>query len=190
MAGLRFRNMVSGALLQEREAWIRNRAHALWEEKGKPLGMDLMFWVQAEAMYIKLWRAQRVFRYALITLILCGITGGLGLLYVKAPLIQKQIDDLVIARIIVLLAIGAILLFSILWFVPRMQIRSANNIAEIPLEKQIELEDKARATLAQVIGGTFFLFTAFFTWQGTKNAEKQIESAQEQLHISREGQLT
>lgn len=50
-------------------------------------------------------------------------------------------------------------------------------------EDQITVENDALKTIAQVVGGSFFLFTAYFTWRSTRTAEKN-------LAVSQEGQIT
>jgi hypothetical protein len=35
----------------DREEWIRHKAYALWNENGRPNGMDLSFWLAAEREY-------------------------------------------------------------------------------------------------------------------------------------------
>ena len=48
------------------------------------------------------------------------------------------------------------------WFKAVTEIAFLPKASELASDRRQELEDKARATLAQVIGGTFFLLTGFF----------------------------
>ena len=75
---------------------------------------------------------------------------------------------------------GLLLATVILIWVPRYQVSLLQSYSITP-EKVFELEDKARATLAQIIGGIVVLFSAYFTWRGLANSreaqEKQTEIA-------------
>jgi hypothetical protein len=71
------------------------------------------------------------------------------------------------------MVIGAlILLFLILWQVPKQQ--SAD--PSLSPKERIELENSARVTIAQILGGTVLLTGLYFTWQN--------------LRVSEEGQIT
>jgi len=85
-----------------------------------------------------------------------------------------------------LIAAG-IAILSLLWLVPRAQITYLPGASTLAADRKQELEDKARATLAQVIGGTFLLATGYFTWLGLHN---QADAQQKQLGISTRGQMT
>jgi uncharacterized protein YjbI with pentapeptide repeats len=61
-----------------------------------------------------------------------------------------------------------ILFFAVVvWTVPQ---RQAQQIANNP-EKRLELENAARSTLLQVLGGAFFFVTAYFTWRNFQVSE-------------------
>jgi uncharacterized protein YjbI with pentapeptide repeats len=80
----------------------------------------------------------------------------------------------------VLLVIAVVLIFGyILWRFLEWQ----GAATTLPPKDLIDSETKAFQTLAQVVGGSFFLITAYFTWRTVANAEKT-------LAISREGQIT
>jgi len=70
--------------------------------------------------------------------------------------------------------LGAILLVLILWIFPHLQLKFSK--ADIKGKDRIELKNKLRLTLAQILGGAFILGGLFFTWQS--------------LNISKEGQIT
>jgi hypothetical protein len=70
--------------------------------------------------------------------------------------------------------LGAILLVLILWIFPHLQLKYSK--ADIKGKDRIELKNKLRLTLAQILGGAFILGGLFFTWQS--------------LNISKEGQIT
>lgn len=75
-----------------------------------------------------------------------------------------------------------------LWMIPKLQVM---RLKENPSRK-MELEDKARATLAQAIGGSLLLVTAYFSWQGIINArdsqDKQFKIAIKGMDNNKEAQ--
>jgi hypothetical protein len=94
---------------------------------------------------------------------------------------------IVMGLIIITLLIGCIVLFPRLLY-PPLSDSSLRRVRDE--EKRIELRDArlklqndARTTLLQGLGGAFFIATAFFTWQ-------QIRVAQAQLRVSEDGQVT
>lgn len=108
---------------------------------------------------------------------------------------------------IVVLAI----LFSCLLVFPGLLVpaRSSKSLEAItdPKERaqledsRLKLQNDARTTLLQALGGAFFLVTAFFTWRQTRINQQQLDITrqqvqensalnQEQLRSSREGQIT
>lgn len=76
-------------------------------------------------------------------------------------------------------AIAVIGFFVILWKVPQWQIGAA----ELERKDRLDLEIKARSTLAQIVVGSLFLLTAYSTWNS-------IQMSREELRVSREGQIT
>lgn len=74
-----------------------------------------------------------------------------------------------IAAALVIVAIVA----GVLWKVPRWQVRRLVQSGVGPKDVA-ELENAARATLAQIVGGAFFLATLYFTWQ-TLQVDRQKE---------------
>ena len=74
----------------------------------------------------------------------------------------------------IVIILGAILLVLILWIFPHLQLKFSK--ADIKGKDRIELKNKLRLTLAQILGGAFILGGLFFTWQS--------------LNISKEGQIT
>jgi len=71
--------------------------------------------------------------------------------------------------------ISLVLIFVfILWIVPDLQIKLSK--ADIKGKERIELKNKLRLTLAQILGGAIILGGLFFTWKS--------------LEVSKEGQIT
>jgi hypothetical protein len=49
----------------------------------------------------------------------------------------------------------------------------------LPAKDRIQLENEALRTIAQVLGGTFFLITAYFTYRTVRATEKNVSTSQE-----------
>lgn len=84
-------------------------------------------------------------------------------------------------RLLFFIVLLAVALFIIL-AVPRWQVRTVADVKE-----RIELENKLRGTLAQIIGATVLLIGIFFTWQQLVDTRK---FSSETLRISEQGQIT
>ena len=74
--------------------------------------------------------------------------------------------------------VAALLIIVALVFVPQYQVAS---IADDAIH--LELENDARRTLAQIVGGAVGLAVIWITWQ-------RLQVAREELQIAREGQIT
>ncbi len=80
-------------------------------------------------------------------------------------------------NLILILILGIACVFGILWFVPKWQVNTYIHSEDFLKKKEpIELENDTRRTWAQILGGAFFLITAYFTWRS--------------LQIAKEGQIT
>lgn len=87
-------------------------------------------------------------------------------------------------------SISIILTFLSIWLIPKWQVRSLKNKrggedqSEFDLEKErIKLHDEMRKTIAQVIGGAFFVLGLFVTYN-------TFELNRQGHELSREGQVT
>ncbi len=81
-----------------------------------------------------------------------------------------------------LLVLGIIILvcyFAALQFLEWQQ--AASSLKAV--DKRIQAQNEALRTLAQVLGGTFFLITAYFTWRTVRSSERNVA-------ILLEGQIT
>ncbi len=76
----------------------------------------------------------------------------------------------------------AVAIASLMIGIPKWQARHVTDIKE-----RIELENKLRATLAQILGGAILLCGLFFTWAELNDTRKL---SSETLRISEEGQIT
>ncbi len=65
-----------------------------------------------------------------------------------------------------------------LWWLPKWQVAQVSDLA-----KRVELEDKTRLTLAQILGGAVILLGAYVAWGN-------FRVAQEAQMLSEEGQMT
>lgn len=83
-----------------------------------------------------------------------------------------------------LIAVGFIFVFIILilWKISQFQVPNNSSISE---QERITLEDKARGTLIQVIGGLFFFVTAYLTWKNSEISHKQLIATQEKLEFDK-----
>ena len=94
----------------------------------------------------------------------------------------------------VLGAIGILaLIILVLLVVPQWQVADINFKTKGSKER-FELENKARTTLAQILGGAAILFGLFFTWRTVKAREESLRLSQESMErnwpLGREGQIT
>jgi Pentapeptide repeats (8 copies) len=71
----------------------------------------------------------------------------------------------------------------------------SSSLEGVPLKDRIQLQDArrklqndARTTLIQGLGGTFFVVTAYFTWQQIQNGRRQLVLSQEQFLRNQEAQ--
>jgi hypothetical protein len=88
----------------------------------------------------------------------------------KSPVwILESLKLAQIAGVLILTAIVA----GVIWKVPRWQVEQLAQSGVGPKDVA-ELENAARATLAQIVGGAFFLATLYFTWQ-TLQVDRQKE---------------
>jgi hypothetical protein len=114
-------------------------------------------------------------------------------------------------RLVVIGILILAVLFSCLLIFPGLLVpaRSSSSLEAIedPKERaqledsRLKLQNDARTTLLQALGGAFFLLTAFFTWRQTRINQQQLDLTrqqvqqnsdlnQEQLRLAREGQIT
>jgi Pentapeptide repeats (8 copies) len=91
------------------------------------------------------------------------------------------------------LAVAACIVL-LLWLVPRQQ---TNRLRGVTAKERFELENAARTTLAQIIGGVFVLLGVFATWytvwisQGTLGiSENNLKVAQETMKVTQQAQFT
>jgi hypothetical protein len=86
---------------------------------------------------------------------------------------------------VLLLGLGALILLLAIWKVPQWQ--AASWQGRIEPKDVAKLENDARTTLVQAVGGLALLIGLLFTWRNVKATER---TSQETLRISQEGQLT
>jgi hypothetical protein len=54
------------------------------------------------------------------------------------------------------------------------------------MQARLQLQNDARTSIIQAIGGVFFLITAFFSWQQIRNNREQLEENRKQFGHSQE----
>jgi Pentapeptide repeats (8 copies) len=78
---------------------------------------------------------------------------------------------------------GGLTILMLLWGLPKWQ---ATRL-DLPPKERFELENEARKTLAQIIGGAVLIAGLFFTWANLKITQ---ETATKNQELTREGQIT
>jgi Pentapeptide repeats (8 copies) len=78
--------------------------------------------------------------------------------------------------------LGLCLMVLMLWKVPKRQALGVQDIKD-----RLTVENAARQTLAQIIGGAVLIAGLFFTWANLKITQ---ETATKNQEITREGQIT
>jgi hypothetical protein len=99
-----------------------------------------------------------------------------------APYWTVYVLGWILLVLVSLCVISIALLF--LWHIPRWQTKHLH--ASTPHEL-FELENEARRTFAQILGGLLLLFSLYFTWDNFKQTQ---ESTQRSIAVAREGQIT
>lgn len=103
-----------------------------------------------------------------------------------------------------LILLGGFTIFAAsyaIYKVPQMQVALLRERIEaaqpIELKDRVQLEqyyvdyaNKARTTLAQIIGGMVLLGGLYFTWRNAKIAQDNAKTAQDALQVTEEGKLT
>ncbi len=100
-------------------------------------------------------------------------------------------------------AAAAVIFFLALWLIPVYQsklyrdrfspedIRQLEPKERMQFEKSVaDIENSARVTLAQIIGGLALLSGLYFTFRNAKTAQENIKLMQENLRITEEGKIT
>jgi uncharacterized protein YjbI with pentapeptide repeats len=85
-----------------------------------------------------------------------------------------------------LLSTAVVALVVTLWKLPKAQVAHLKSQG-IAADRLVELEDKARATLAQAIGGALLLVTAYCSWQSIGDARR---SQEQQFSLAMSAQIT
>jgi len=81
---------------------------------------------------------------------------------------------------ILVLVLAVTFVFGFLWFIPKWQVDTYLSSEDFEEKKEsVELENDTRRTWAQILGGVFFLITAYFTWRRVTSSEKNVIIAQE-----------
>jgi len=79
--------------------------------------------------------------------------------------------------------VGAICIVILLWWVPK---RQTGHLVGVTPKERFELENEARTTLAQIIGGVFVLLGVFATWYTVEISQKTLGLSQENLKVAQQ----
>lgn len=80
--------------------------------------------------------------------------------------------------------LAIIVLFLVVWRIP---IAQTQGVELSEGETRFDVENSARETLVQALGGLFFCTTTFFTWRTLINAEKNFQLSEDKLVTERFG---
>ncbi|HEX7721901.1 MAG TPA: pentapeptide repeat-containing protein [Pyrinomonadaceae bacterium] len=80
----------------------------------------------------------------------------------------------------VIIAFSIVVFVTLIWLVPKWQIQGKQLLPE----QLVRAENDARDTLAKIVGGGFFLLTAYFTWRSVTASERNAETAQRGLALA------
>jgi len=90
----------------------------------------------------------------------------------------------------IIIAIEIIILIPLtLWKLPLLQVAQFENSITNPLALA-ELENKFRATLAQIFGGFAIIIGLYLTWKRISINEKRADTAEKNLDVNLKGQIT
>ena len=92
-------------------------------------------------------------------------------------------------HLIAVIVLGLGLFTFMLWRLPKWQVSGVQD-----LKDRLDVENAARQTLAQIVGGVVLIAGLFFTWANLQIAQETAAKSQEtatmNLELSREGQIT
>jgi uncharacterized protein YjbI with pentapeptide repeats len=112
----------------------------------------------------------------------------------RPALIASEItgDTLMSFKVILLTILIACMIILTLWWIPKWQLASKRE--SLDPKDYLTLENLARATIAQIIGGVVLLIGLYFTAQNLRATQEaaanNLKQAQETLKLSQEGQTT
>jgi hypothetical protein len=132
------------------------------------------------------WALQRLrtlwlSRWTMLVAVALAVVGVASWLWSRDAGLWQAALDFFFARdaVALLLIVGTVTAILLVWLVPKWQIRRVSSSPE----RQLELENEARKTVAQIVGGAAFLIGLYFTAQ-------TLRIGQESLRVNQEGQIT
>lgn len=102
---------------------------------------------------------------------------------------KRAVAQIYAKPIVVILLLSAAGL-AVLWGLPKRKVRPLKKAEGTTAKDIIELENELRKTLAQILGGGFFLATLYFTWQSLQVAQKAQSIEEETQATERESRTT
>jgi hypothetical protein len=88
-------------------------------------------------------------------------------------------DEFVNVTTVVVVVVGAILATLVVWLAPKLQLHLSREGTDYPAEKKFELEDQARKTWTQIVGGVALVIGFIFTYQNVVASQQAQETARE-----------
>ena len=89
---------------------------------------------------------------------------------------------------VILLIIAVIIFWLMWWYIPVFQVNQYGH--SINNSERANLENQYRITLTQTFGGIAILYGVYQGWKRITIAENDLKATQENLEVSREGQIT
>src|SRR5882672_10600010 len=87
--------------------------------------------------------------------------------------------------VVLSISLGCLLFWFLLWKLPQRQVTSVFSVKD-----RLDLETKARQTMAQIIGGAVLLGGLYFTAQTLRVSQETLQINQKTLQTTQEGQIT
>jgi uncharacterized protein YjbI with pentapeptide repeats len=84
-----------------------------------------------------------------------------------------------------LASLGGLLFWLLLWKLPQRQVRYVFDVKD-----RVDLESKARQTMAQIVGGAAILGGLYFTEQTLRTSQDTLQVNQKTLETTQQGQIT
>jgi uncharacterized protein YjbI with pentapeptide repeats len=154
----------------------RNRFERQWFKGG--IFIDRAHALQRHGVFILLHR----FAFPLCFLVLGGL---LHLWFAWGSAAPYFGYDNPVFVVVLVVGLGVPLLWLCLWWLPQWQVAAVSEDKD-----RIDLETKARQTMAQILGGAALLGGLYYTAQTQRISQEGLQVNQETLRTTQEGQIT
>lgn len=126
------------------------------------------------------WRRWELELLGLVTIVLLSAFIGKAIW----PALESELKRENAALLLAIAVLVAVFLIRLIWFVPRRQVETDGE--ELGKENRLTIENAARNTLAQVIGGLFLFLGLAFTWRQLADTQKAQNLTQQAVDTSAE----